>query len=227
MIAISAVLTVSLVIAALARYSSTRSRIEWGSLPNWLTVAAAFFALAGIVVAYQSLKTTLRHRRDDEANQARLLLYSTQVILIRGAGMSSRYLQLRFMNASSAPFHLLNVVGATYNGKPCYQTVVVKIRESEDPSFTSLPAGEIVESTWGLPAGATGHEEVHAVTVRYTYLDNNGRQWDRLGNTAPQRVYGEGPSDELISRFKTAMATAPKDSCSDGSPLPADPPATA
>jgi hypothetical protein len=203
-------LTATLVVAALARYPSTRERIDWGSLPNWLTVVAALFALAGVAVAYRSLDVTLQHRRDDEASQARLLLYSASISLTTAADAQPARLRIYFMNVSALPFSLIRVDGVTYNGMPCYQSPKAKLQTRRNGLLTFLPMGERAVTLWRLPEAATGLETEYSIIVRYSYLDNSGRRWTRYSNNDPKRVHGSPPSNELIAEFEAAMKLPPE-----------------
>lgn len=200
----------ALAIVILAAIPATRRAIEWGSVPNWIAVGAGLLALTGVAISYQTLVTTLKHRRDDEASPARLLIV-TDIAAKPSRRTGDVELGVTLQNVSGSTFSNIQLVGIMYEDKLCEPTDQQFADEQRQPMMVLLPPGERVAFRRLLPRDADWTHPTfitYRTKVLYTYTDGNGRRWQRISASEPSRIYEAPPTADDFNDFDVAFRHA-------------------
>jgi hypothetical protein len=151
---------------------SPSSKIDWGSVPDWLAGIGAVAALLFLAVA---LLREIRARRTDEARRdAERRDYETRharrvsVTVLHASGLS---LELEIANDSDGP--IFDVVPA-YEGPDVRNPVRI----------ARIPASDVTRASVGSSALLTTGAEVVPIV---TFTDVDGLRWRRAAGGRPVR----------------------------------------
>ncbi|RPA12622.1 hypothetical protein EEB19_05070 [Gordonia sp. OPL2] len=181
-------------------------RVDWGSVPAWLSFAASVGTFAGIWVAYLNFRTTREHRRDDEASPARLLVIEN-VAVAYGGKYPTVTVTLR--NVGSQTFSDVQVTGVTLCDLGCQQTHHDHWHERTHESHEVVRPNATLQSGWVLPVERFSDRATQRPEVQYEYTDGKGKRWRRLSNLEPERIPAKQTDRQRRQRFDDALAARP------------------
>lgn len=191
-------------VAASINHAVPWDQLDFGNVPGWISALFSLAAIVGVGIAVLTYRQNQRDRRDDEANQARLVFPA-----IRGSSHTG------VIDSQRAQSIDVSCGAAVHNssGQPVLfvQVASVVVHLKSDPGrshATALTyAGDVVtrEANNVVPSGKTSVKEVwigrltgqelgsledgvrFSIAARYT--DIQGREWERIDNYAPRRIY--------------------------------------
>ena len=157
-------------------------KVAWGNAPEWLAGIGTVAAFGALLVAALEWRAGQAERRDNEADQARLIVAESVVDRVGDSMPWLRDCGVKVHNRSSAPV---------------YDLLVCQVDQNR--MLVSMSAdGQSTYNTELQPGQATNYVRVYKGTsydycaptnyVRFAFTDARGRRWARDGNSQPERI---------------------------------------
>ncbi|MCV7402689.1 hypothetical protein H7K24_21355 [Mycobacterium fragae] len=189
-------------------------RILMGSLPEYLAAFGSLSTLGVLALAVDEWRRDQRERRDQLANQARLIIVESvpRAEMVPPANQAPvrpdgkpeyRYVVIR--NRSQEPIFNVRIPDGSHletKEKMPWITSVAEVRaQSEDGSFYS-PTPTIVhrhvpdlipvlapgQATFQLHLATVPRDQQPTEYVFFTFTDARGTKWQRMGSRQPERL---------------------------------------
>lgn len=162
----------------------------WGTVPDWVGATATALTLLGFSVALireiqQRRRDELRvadERRDNEANQARLVFTAAP------HDGSPTQVRFKIRNVSTGPVFGVGV--ELLRGDAVVTARVAKASDRHHRPPEEISPGEEKEMWLTLQDGEPPMAGGEEFWLRLTFTDTEGRRWRRVENGQPERVTG-------------------------------------
>lgn len=188
---------------------------DYGNVPSWLSASAAAVALAGVGIAVTNSRRDQNLRRDDEANQARLVYPSYNSIHPEGGPTydAPPLVQISVANNSERPIfdviiesavvypstetesarRVFGITSQQLHGRhteATHMTPMILSIVERHKDYQHVAAGTTAPVTvWTCAWPTVRDGERHAeFTAKFQFTDAHGRRWDRIGRYSPTRI---------------------------------------
>lgn len=174
-------------------------RLQFGTLPDWVagvgTLGAFMAAFGALTIAVREWRAGQEGRRDQEAEQARLII-AEPVDTPRSVSPNRSDVVVR--NHSAAPVFNVGVesiyiTAERYKHAKIFADHGVELERSGAVSESSRPVLKSGQAT--SPISIDHGDKVpgipHVEFVTFTFTDAHGRWWRRMGTKQPERLLTE------------------------------------